>query len=209
MQIHSPDAQNLAKAVQLIREGKLVCFPTETVYGLGADATSDAAVAAIFDAKKRDTQNRLALLAGSIAQAEKIAVVDERARLLANHYWPGPLTLILPLKMPSSISSLVTAGSDTIGVRIPNHPVALSLLHALEGPLVGTSANISGMPSAVTASQVAENLGNKVDMIIDGGKCDIGIASTIIDLSLPVPRLLRQGSITTSQIERLVGKIQA
>lgn len=198
----SPDA--IAKAAKVLRSGGLVAFPTETVYGLGADATNGEAVAQIFAVKGRPRFNPLIAHVVDLAAAERIAVFDDRARQLAAAFWPGPLTLVLPRQRDSGLSDLATAGLDTVAVRVPSHPVARALLAAAGVPVAAPSANRSGRVSPTTAAHVATELGDDVDCIIDGGPCDHGLESTIVAVGADVA-ILRPGSVTPAQIEAVIG----
>jgi L-threonylcarbamoyladenylate synthase len=195
----APDAGGLARAAQLLREGRLVAFPTETVYGLGGDARNDRAVAGIFAAKGRPRFNPLIVHVADLAMAETIAVFSPAARALAQAFWPGPLTLVLPLRPEAGISELVTAGLDTVAIRLPAHPLARALLAAFGGPLAAPSANPSGKISPTRAAHVAEGLSGKIAGVLDGGACAVGVESTI--LSLDPPRLLRPGGIPAEALE--------
>ncbi len=191
--IRKPDAAAYAQAAGILRDGGLVVFPTETVYGLGADATDDKAVAAIFEAKGRPRFNPLIVHFADRAAAEEAVVFDERAERLAERLWPGALTLVLPRAAGSAISPLTSAGLDTLAIRVPGHHVTQALIAAGARPIAAPSANRSGAVSPTTAAHVAESLRSRVDMIIDGGPCPIGIESTVVDLTRPEPALLRPG----------------
>lgn len=196
----------IAEAARLIRDGRLVAFPTETVYGLGADATNDAACAAIFIAKDRPQFNPLIVHVGGLADAAEHVVITPLAEKLAARFWPGPLTLVLHRRADSKLSLLVSAGLDTAAVRSPAHPVARDLITASERPIAAPSANRFGTISPTTAEHVAASLGGSVDLIIDGGPCPIGIESTVLDLSGNEPALLRPGAITHAVIESVLGQ---
>jgi L-threonylcarbamoyladenylate synthase len=202
----TPDA--IAEAGGLIAKGRLVAFPTETVYGLGADATNDRAVAAVFAAKDRPTFNPLIVHFADAAAAFRTVAADGRAERLAEAFWPGALTLVLPRRPKSTVSLLVSAGLDTVAVRVPNHPVAHALLEASGCPIAAPSANPSGRVSPTTAAHVAESLGTAVAMILDGGACSVGIESTVTDLSGERPALLRPGSVTAEDIEAVIGDLE-
>lgn len=206
--IADPTQAALARAARLLAEGKLVAFPTETVYGLGADARSDEAVAGIFAAKGRPQFNPLIVHVESLAAAERYGVFDERAKALAAAFWPGALTLVVPRVEDCGISWLTTAGLETIALRCPAHGVAQQLIHAFGGPLAAPSANRSGSVSATTARHVAESLGNAVGLILDGGPTRHGLESTIVGLD-GAATLLRPGAITRAAIERVVGQLGA
>lgn len=201
----NPDEKVIMEAVSVLASGGLVGFPTETVYGLGADGLNGSAVSGIFRAKGRPSDNPLILHVGSFRSVEKIARTDERARLLMETFWPGPLTLVLPV-LPI-VPDEVTAGLGTVGVRMPSHPVALALLQAGPFPVAAPSANTSGRPSPTDAETVARDLGDKVDFIIDGGSTDVGLESTVLDVTGKTPILLRPGGLPLEALEDLLGEI--
>lgn len=203
--ILSPDAAGLARAAAVLAEGWLVSFPTETVYGLGADARNDRAVAGIYAAKGRPSFNPLIVHLPDQAAAEALCVFNDDARRLAGAFWPGALTLVLPLRPGAGISKLVTAGLDTLAVRVPDHPVAQGLLRAFGGPVAAPSANPSGRVSPTTASHVAAGLGNRIDALVDGGACGVGLESTIVSCS-GRPALLRAGGIPAEALEACLGQ---
>ena len=209
MTVHPATPENIGAAAARLRAGGLVAFPTETVYGLGADATSDAAVAAVFAAKERPRFNPLIVHVANAAAAERLARFDDRARALAHRFWPGPLTLVLPRRADSGLSLLVSAGLDTVAVRVPNHRVALGLLSAAGLPVAAPSANPSGRISPTTAAHVAAVLGDRVDMVLDGGPCAVGLESTVIDATAEPPVVLRPGGLATEAVERLIGPLAA
>lgn len=195
---------SIAAAVEILRSGGLVAFPTETVYGLGADASNPDAVRKIFAAKGRPSDHPVIVHVASIAQLNDWAIdVPPAARMLGEEFWPGPLTLIL--KRAPSVPDVVTGGQDTVGIRIPSHPVAQSMLKAFGGGVAGPSANRFGRVSTTTAQHVYDELGDKVDLILDGGACEVGIESTIIDFSRGKPVLMRPGHITVDDIEAVLG----
>jgi len=200
----SPDAQGIVRAAGLLRDGQLVAFPTETVYGLGADARDGRSVAALFEAKGRPRFNPLIVHAASIAEVGRIARLDARARRLAEAFWPGPLTLVLPRSPDAGLSELVTAGLDSVAVRVPSHPVALALLRAFDGPIAAPSANRSGQLSPTTADHVIDDLGDRVAAVLDGGRCEVGVESTIVGL-VGETALLRPGGIAVEELESLLG----
>lgn len=200
----APDASGLASAAAQLRAGGLVAFPTETVYGLGGDARDDLAVARIFDAKGRPRFNPLIVHVEALAQAEDIAVFSPAARDLAQRFWPGPLTLVLPLRAAAGLSPLVTADLPSVALRVPAHPVALALLRAFAGPIAAPSANPSGRISPTMAAHVMEGLGGKIAAILDGGPCAVGVESTILSL-LDGPQILRQGGLAQEEIEAALG----
>lgn len=196
---------DIQRAVQLLRQGELVALPTETVYGLGADALNPDAVAKIFAAKGRPSDHPLIV---HLADASQIMTwareVPKDAIALARAFWPGPLTLIL--KRDESVPDLVTGGQDTVGLRVPNHPVALELLRAFGSGVAAPSANRFGRISPTTAAHVRQELGERVALILDGGACAVGLESTIVDLSRGVPVILRPGAIGADDIARVLGR---
>lgn len=199
-----PDRVGLARATSLLRGGALVAFPTETVYGLGADARNGEAVAAIYQAKGRPSFNPLIVHVASVAAARSFGKLSPAAETLAAAFWPGPLTLVLPLVPGAGLSPLVTAGLDTVGLRVPAADVAHRLLHAFDGPVAAPSANPSGKVSPTTADHVLQGLTGRISAVLDGGPCAVGLESTIVDCS-GTPTLLRPGGIPVEQIERLLG----
>jgi L-threonylcarbamoyladenylate synthase len=205
--IQAPSPENIRAAARALSEGRLVALPTETVYGLAGDATNDHAVAAIFAAKGRPRFNPLIAHFRDLAGVADAVRVDARAERLARQFWPGPLTLVLPRQEGCEIALLVSAGLETVAVRVPAHPVAQAVLEAFGRPLAAPSANRSGRPSPTTATHVAAELGDRVAMILDGGRCPIGIESTILDLSREAPVLLRPGAITEERLVAAVGPI--
>jgi L-threonylcarbamoyladenylate synthase len=207
MNIVEPTARSIAAAARLLRDGGLVAFPTETVYGLGGDATNERAVAAIFDAKGRPQFNPLISHVLDAAAARKLVRWNDTADKLAARFWPGPLTLVLPRAKDSPIALLATAGLDTAAVRAPSHPVAQGLIRAAGRPLAAPSANRSGAVSPTRAEHVAESLGDRVTMIVDGGPCLVGVESTVLDLTTATPTLLRPGGATREAIEAVVGAV--
>lgn len=205
--ILEPTPAAVAEAAQALRQGRLVAFPTETVYGLGAVATSDQAVAAIFRAKGRPAYNPLIVHVADLAGAGKIADLDARAEAVARAFWPGPLTLVLPRAAHATVSHLATAGLGTVAVRMPAHPLARDLLEAVLLPVAAPSANPSGRVSPTTAEHVAADLGPAVDIVLDGGACPVGLESTVLDLSGAEPRLLRPGGLDRVRLEQVVGPL--
>lgn len=190
-------------AAAILRQGGLVAFPTETVYGLGADAENPQAVARIFAAKGRPADHPLIVhLASAVQIAHWAEDIPPAAWTLARHFWPGPLTLIL--RRSPRVPDIVTGGQDTVGLRVPGHPLALALLEAFGGGIAAPSANRFGRVSPTTAAHVREELGENVDFILDGGPCRVGIESTILDLSTGRPRLLRPGAISVAEIEAIL-----
>jgi len=200
-------AAAIAGAAALLRAGRLVAFPTETVYGIGGDATNDHAVAAIFAAKSRPRFNPLIVHIRDLAEAERLAVFNSPARHAAARFWPGPLTLVLPRQPSAGVSLLASAGLDTVAVRVPAHPVAQALLREAGRPIAAPSANRSGRVSPTEAVHVAEDLGDDVAMILDGGPTPLGLESTVMDLSGEAPALLRPGAVTLEALTELLGPI--
>jgi len=198
----------IERAVELLQRGRLVAFPTETVYGLGADATNPSAVARIFAAKGRPSTNPLIVHVHSVASARRYSAGwPDSATRLAERFWPGPLTIVLP-KQPTIVDS-VTAGLATVGLRVPDHPVALELLRAFDGAVAAPSANQSNHVSPTTAQHVRDELGDSVDLVLDGGACSVGIESTVVDLSGAIPRILRPGGVSASAIAAVVGEVHS
>jgi L-threonylcarbamoyladenylate synthase len=195
---------DIAQAVAILRGGGLVVFPTETVYGLGADASNPQAVAKIFAAKGRPADHPVIVHLADVAQLSQWArEVPPAAYRLVEKFWPGPLTLIL--RRATHVSDLVTGGQDSVGLRVPAHPLALQLLKAFGGGIAAPSANRFGRISPTTAQHVRDELGNSVDMVLDGGACQVGIESTIVDLSGDAPALLRPGKISAAELEAVLG----
>jgi L-threonylcarbamoyladenylate synthase len=198
--ILEPTPNNLGLASTALREGRLVAFPTETVYGLGGDATSDRAVAAIYAAKGRPSFNPLIVHVGSAAAATRLVEMTPQAELLAQRFWPGALTLVLPRKARTKLSLLVSAGLDSAAIRVPAHPAAQGLLSMCGLPLAAPSANPSGAISPTRAEHVAATLGDKVAMILDGGPCRVGVESTVVSLLGATAKILRPGGVTLEQL---------
>ncbi|HEX4710844.1 L-threonylcarbamoyladenylate synthase [Phenylobacterium sp.] len=199
-------AADIAKAAAALKHGGLVILPTETVYGLAADAGNARAVAAVYAAKGRPAFNPLIAHVADVATARRIARFDERAERLAAAYWPGPLTLVLPADDDAAVCDLARAGLDTVAVRAPAHPLAQALLAAFGGPLVAPSANRSGRPSPTTFADALEETGAAAAAALDGGPCVIGLESTVVAL-LDAPRLLRPGAVTRAGIEAVIGPL--
>lgn len=196
----------LQEAAELLRCGATVAFPTDTVYGLGAHALNAEAVHKIYEAKGRPSDKPLIILICDKTQLDMLAAdVPEQAQKLMDAFWPGPLTLVFQ-KKADVVPDYVTRGFETVAVRMPNHPVALNLLKKAEVPVAAPSANLSGNPSAVNAEQVIKDLDGRIAAVVDGGSCQVGIASTILDMSGTVPVILRQGSVTKAQLEAVLGQ---
>jgi L-threonylcarbamoyladenylate synthase len=198
----------VAAAAHTLADGGLVAFPTETVYGLGADATNAAAIARLYQAKGRPAFNPLIAHVGDLDAARKIGRFDAAAELLAEAFWPGPLTLVLPKTTGCAVADLATAGLETVAIRIPAHPVARDILRAFGGPVVAPSANLSGHVSPTTAAHVQSDLGDRIDLIVDGGAVAVGIESTIVGI-FDSPMLLRPGGLPRADIERVLGRALA
>ncbi len=205
--ILAADAAGIAEAAALLGTGGLVAFPTETVYGLGADATDDRAVARIFEAKARPRFNPLIVHVSDAEAAFRLGRSDDRARALAAVFWPGPLTLVLPAVADCPVSLLARAGLDTVAVRVSTHPVAQALLAEAGLPIAAPSANRSGHVSPTTAAHVLDDLAGRIDAVLDGGPCPVGVESTVLDLSDESPTVLRPGGVTVEEIEAVIGPI--
>jgi len=200
------DAAGIERAAAILREGGLVAFPTETVYGLGADATSAGAIAGIYAAKERPRFNPLIAHVASLEAAEAQGRFDGDARRLAQAFWPGPLTLVLPVAQNGTVSDLARAGLDTVGLRVPNHVVAFELLRQVGRPVAAPSANRSGWVSATDPEHVIGDLDGRIDAVVDGGSTSVGLESTIVACLGGMPRLLRPGGVPREAIEGVVGR---
>lgn len=205
------DPEAIRQAADLIRAGRLVAFPTETVYGLGANALDPEAVARLYEAKRRPRFDPLIVHVSDPAEVARYAeAADVRARRLVERFWPGPLTLVLPRRVSEGvpvIPDIVTAGLDTVALRMPDHPVARALLQAAGCPVAAPSANPFGYVSPTTAAHVVEQLGDSVDLVLDGGPCRVGVESTVVSLAGEEPRLLRPGGVPLEAIEAVVGPL--
>jgi L-threonylcarbamoyladenylate synthase len=198
---------DIARAAELIQSGGLVAFPTETVYGLGANALDERAVARVLEAKGRPRFDPLIVHVAAVDWVLRLAAeFSPMARELAGRFWPGPLTLVLP--KTSLVPDLVTSGCPTVAIRIPDHPVALKLLRGANRPIAAPSANLFGRISPTTASHVREQLGDRIDMILDGGPCRVGVESTVLQLDATGPLLLRPGGTTLEEIEAVIGPVR-
>lgn len=199
-------AEALQKAGRIIRKGGLVAFPTETVYGLGGDALNPDSSRKIYEAKGRPSDNPLIVHIADMKALHRIAAeIPEAARKLADNFWPGPLTMILP--KTEAVPYETTGGLDTVAVRMPSHPVALAFIRESGGYVAAPSANTSGKPSPTLAAYVAEDMNGRIDMILDGGQVGIGIESTIIDLTVEPPQILRPGYVTREMLEKVLGEV--
>ncbi len=194
---------DIERAVEELRGGGLVCFPTDTLYALGADACSATAVGRVFDVKGREGAKPLPLFVKDVGMAETIAVLDRAARRLAERFWPGALTLVLEKRPDFESEALV--GGNTVALRAPAHPVALAIVGGLARPVTGTSANLSGGPDPATADEVLRQVGDQIDLILDGGPCLVGMPSTIVDCSRAEAHILRRGAINDASIRRTLG----
>jgi len=196
----------IEEAAALLRSNEVVAFPTETVYGLGANAKSDEAVKKIFKAKGRPSDNPLIIHIASIEMIEELAeYVPDKARKLMDAFWPGPLTLIFPKK--EGLSQAATPGLDTVAVRMPDHALALALIEAAGLPIAAPSANLSGKPSPTTAQHVEKDLNGRIRCIVDGGETGVGVESTVVDCTADIPVILRPGGVTKEEIERVIGSV--
>jgi len=199
-------SQGLHEAAALLKQGEVVAFPTETVYGLGANALNPVACSRIFEIKGRPADNPLIAHVASVEDAKKIASQwTEQAEVCAKTFWPGPLTMVLPKQ--EIVPYIVSGGLDTVAIRMPSHPVALELIQLAGFPLAAPSANISGKPSPTEASHVWHDLKGKIPMLIDAGKCEVGLESTVLDLSGKKPTILRPGGITREQLIAVLGEV--
>ena len=197
MAVLQPD---LEKGISILKKGGVIAFPTDTVYALGADAFNSVAVQRIYEIKDRSESNPFPLLIADVKQLAALAEpIPELARFLVRQFWPGGVTLVLSKK--DTVPAYLASG-PTIAVRVPNHPTCLALLQHLAGPLIGTSANVSGQPAALTADEVRQQLGDRIDLIIDGGRCPGGKESTVLDITREPPVVLRQGIVPSHEIDR-------
>jgi L-threonylcarbamoyladenylate synthase len=204
----APDAAAVREAASLLARGGLVAFPTETVYGLGADALNAGAVERIFEVKGRPPDNPIIVHIGNPAEIDRlVTVVPAAARTLITRFWPGPLTLVLPAAQ--AVPAVTRGGLPTVAVRMPDHPVALALIRAAGRPLAAPSANISGRPSPTTAQHVLADLGDRVDLILDAGPTPVGVESTVLDLAGTPPALLRPGGVPLEALREALGDVVA
>ncbi|MHC3126261.1 translation factor Sua5 [Brevundimonas sp. GN22] len=205
--IVTPQKDAVATAADALRAGKLVILPTETVYGLGADASNPEAVAAIFEAKGRPRFNPLIAHVANSAAAEKVAIFDDRSRALAEAFWPGPLTIVAPIKNRFAVCDLARAGLDSVAIRVPGHAKAREVIAAFGGAVVAPSANRSGRPSPTTYADAVEETGLATGAAIDGGPCAVGVESTVVSVLGGQVALLRPGSVTRRELEEIVGPL--
>ncbi len=199
------NSDGYAYASEILKGGGLVAFPTETVYGLGANALNSDAVAEIYTAKKRPNFNPLIVHVLDLETAQRFAVFNKDTLLLANKFWPGPLTVVAPIKDKTNLSKLITAGLNTVAIRVPAHPVARKLLETFNGPIAAPSANPSGSISSTSAAHVKSGLGGRIQAILNGGKCDVGLESTIILSNNGECNILRSGGVSEKEIEEVLG----
>jgi len=203
----NPDMAAVRAAADAIRRGELVIFPTETVYGLAADALNESAVKKVFDVKGRQDKEPLPVQVGGVADVSRaVEFVPESARSLAERFWPGPLTLVL--SKSSALPSVVTGGRNTVGVRVPDHPVALALAKEIGSPIVATSANVSGRTAPRNAEQAVRDIGESASIVLDGGECRLGVSSTVVDVSVTPARILRRGTIGVDEIRKVLGEVE-
>jgi len=202
--IFKTDEQSLAAASALLQQGEVVAFPTETVYGLGADATNEAAVQKVFTAKGRPSDNPLIMTVADESQLDEFVVISEAAKTLMAAFWPGSLTIILPIK-PGRVEMIVTGGLQTVAFRLPDNEAARQLIRVAGVPIVGPSANISGKPSPTTTQHVWHDMQGKIAGIVDDGPTTVGVESTVIDMSATTPTILRPGAVTQQQLEAVLG----
>lgn len=199
----APSLEAIAEAAATIRAGGLVVYPTETVYGLGADVCSDEAVAKVFAAKVRPIEDPISIAVSSFEMARQFTQPTHKAEAIFKKFLPGPLTVILGVK--PTISKLVTAGTGKVGIRVPDHPVASKLLDFVGGPITSTSANLSGKPAPSTVREALDQLGKSVDLALDAGKCKLGVPSTVVDLTAEPFKVLREGPVTSEEIRKVLG----
>lgn len=205
--LNNPDMAAIRSAADALRRGELVIYPTETVYGLAADASNEQAIKAVYDAKGRLDNHPLPVQVGCVEDVFKaVEYMSSDARRLAELYWPGPLTMVLA--KGANLPALVTGGGNTVGVRIPDHLVALALLKEFGGPIIATSANASGNPAPTTADDAIREVGESVSVVLDSGRSRFGVASTVVDMTTTPPKVLRQGSISLQQIRKVLGQIE-
>ena len=200
------DNQPIRQAAEIIRRGGIVAFPTETVYGLGADAFQPLAIARIFEVKKRPYFDPLIVHVSSLGDLERLVIdIPQNAKKLVDRFWPGPLTTVLPKK--DEVPGIVTAGLPSVAIRMPDHPMALTLIKESGCPIAAPSANLFGYLSSTTAEHVRDQLCDQVDLILDGGPCPVGVESTIVSFLEEKPRLLRPGGVSLEEIETIIGSV--
>jgi len=205
--LDASQSENIKMCAEVLKSGGLVAFPTETVYGLGANALDENSVAGIFEIKGRPQDNPLIVHVASIDDVEQLVTgVTNIFKTLASKYWPGPLTLVM--RKSSNVPGSVTAGLDTVAIRMPEHPAALALIRASDTPLAAPSANPSGRPSPTKALHVMSDIGGKIPYILDGGDCKVGLESTVLDISGEIPRILRPGGVTYDELKSTLGNVE-
>jgi len=204
--VEKPTRDAIMAAAQLLENGELVAFPTETVYGLGANALDAEAVRRIFEAKGRPSDNPLIVHVSSPEAAEPLCFIDDRARMLMNAFWPGPLTLLLPKKPVIPVAT--NAGLPSVAIRMPSHPVARAMLTACRVPIAAPSANLSGRPSPTTAQHVLEDMDGRIPLILDGGACDVGLESTVLDMTAAIPTIVRPGGVTMEMLLTVIPEVK-
>jgi len=202
--ISATDPYALQAAVHALREGGLVCFPTDTVYGIGAAAADDAAVRRLFAVKGRQPDKPLPLLLAEAGDAARVAEVTALAKTLGHEFWPGALTIVM--RKSPSYRSLALAGGDTVAVRVPDHELVRRMVRDLGSPVTGTSANRAGAPAPVSAAEVAFQLGEMVELIIDGGRARGRAESTVVDITVTPPKVLREGALGREEVEKVLGR---
>lgn len=201
------DRERLSQAAEVLRQGGTVAFPTETVYGLGANALDEEAVKKIFEAKGRPSDNPLIVHIANIEDLnELVREIPPKAQILMEKIWPGPLTMVL--KKSDKVPHVITAGLDTVAIRMPSHPIAKALIEIAKVPVAAPSANLSGKPSPTQPDHVIKDLKGKVDVIVSGGNCEVGLESTVVDVTTNIPTILRPGGVTKEQLEALLGEVQ-
>jgi L-threonylcarbamoyladenylate synthase len=204
--LRADDPQAMSHAGALLRRGEVVAFPTDTVYGVGAHALQTEAVARLYAVKGRPFSKAIPVLIARVEDVQRVArAIPPAAWPLAERFWPGGLTIVLPRS--EQLPDLLTAGGDTVAIRYPDHPVPLALMRALGAPLAATSANLSGQPAPTTAQEVGQQLSGRLPLILDGGQCAVGVPSTLIDLSVSPPRLLRAGAIPLEALRRILPEL--
>lgn len=202
-----PNEFGLARAANLLKKGKIIAFPTNTVYGLGVDARNDTAVKKLIKTKGRSPKKPLPIHVKNIEECKKIAILNTKALNLAEKFWPGELTIILPMKKNNIISKFVNAKLDTLAIRIPKNPITYKLLQSIDFPITSTSANLSGHPSALWPEMIIDQFKRKIPLILDGGTCKYKNSSTIIDLTNNKPFLIREGAVSKEKVEAVIGKL--
>ncbi|MGE3770008.1 MAG: L-threonylcarbamoyladenylate synthase [Bdellovibrionales bacterium] len=207
MSLLTPTPEAIQQAADLLKAGGIVAFPTATLYGLGADARNAAAVEKVYAAKGRPSVKPLIVIAGTKEALEREVVFNSVADELATHFWPGPLTIVLPLRPDTTIAPIVTAGGPTCAVRVESHPVTRDLMQAFGGLIVAPSANLADDAPPTTPQEVLQSLGAATPLVLAAGKTDSNVASTLIDVTAATPRILREGAISREQIQHVIGRV--